>query len=122
METGNQINFEGRIRLEIPENHVYYLTVDVGAGDVELYGIVPKGLQVNVGAGNIWPNYVSARESIELNTGEGAINGVLQGSASDYMVDATVGSGSNNLGDTSSGHIKLWVSVGTGEIDVYFEE
>ena len=100
----------------------YYLTIKCDVGDVEVHEIVPTGLQVGLETGNIYRNYVYALESIEVRTGVGMISGLLQGAATDYRVEASVGTGVNNLGNTHTGHIRLWASAEAGDIDVYFAE
>jgi len=114
---------DNTIRLQLPgDRSDYHLTIQAEVGDVELYGIVPASLQVGLELGNIWLSSVSALEGIELRTEVGMISGMLRGAASDYQVEASVVTGSSNLGNRHTGQIRLWASVEAGDIDVYFEE
>lgn len=111
------------LRLQIPADaHDYHLTVDMKVGDVELFELVPRSLQVILETGNIWLRGVSAREGLELRTELGGIYGTLRGAAADYTVAASVEMGTGNLVNSNAGPIRLWVSVELGDIDVHFEE
>lgn len=107
------------------------LSVDVGAGNMELHELEAESIEMDAGIGSLITGEIIA-EKIDISCGIGSITTVASGAESDYSYDIECGIGNVEIGkkqysgssfvseDSSSDDREIAVECGIGEVQVKF--
>ena len=107
------------------------LTVEVGAGNMELSGLEAKLIEMDAGIGTLTTGEITA-EDIDITCGIGSITTLVSGVETDYNYDIECGVGNVEVGknkysfssfvseDGSTGSRDMMIDCGIGEVQVKF--
>lgn len=104
----------------IPQDMKFHdVTLEIGAGDVELGNLTTDDLQISIGAASLNADNLTVNNELDIELGAGEV--VLENAILNY-VETEIGAGSVELTGRIAGDCTVDVAMGSAELELYGKE